>query len=171
MMMKVNMRKDMNDFNYNNNFVISKYKGIKGNELDLRKINNYDLKAMINFFIEDYNRYSTKVENKKITPLVFMEEEINATFETLEESQIARSYGKDNDSKIIIKVDPEKWANASEVKRWYILYHELGHDVLNLKHGEGGVMMFTYPNKTFYSWEDFIRDRSTMFKYYKKKNR
>ena len=162
MMMKVNMRKDMNDFNYNNNFVICKYKGIKGNELDLRKINNYDLKAMINFFIEDYNRYSTKVENKKITPLVFKEEEINATFETLEESQIARSYGKDNDSKIIIKVDPKKWADASEIKRWYIIYHELGHDILNLEHGEGGKMMFNFADKD-YSWDDFIEDKKYMF--------
>ena len=161
-MMKVNQRKDMNDWKYNYNFVIWRYKGIKGNELDLRKINNYDLKAMVNFFIEDYNRYSTKIKSKKISPVIFKEEQIKITFETLEGPEIARSYAKDNDLKIIIKVDPKKWADASEIKRWYIIYHELGHDILNLEHGESGKMMFNFADKD-YSWNDFIEDKKYMF--------
>ena len=100
-----------------------------------------------------------------------VKQKITATFESLEGNILAKALGRGYNNQIVIKIDPEKWAKASSIKRWYILYHELGHDVLNLKHGEGGVMMFTYPNKANYSWEDFIRDRSTMFKYYKKKNR
>lgn len=159
--------REIDDFLYEANFIISDYKD-KGYEennenskLDLRKINNYDLKAMINFFIEDYNRYSKKVNEKFISPKIFDEKNILATFETLQGNTIALSYGMDNDSKIIIKVDPEKWANASEVKRWYILYHELGHDILNLKHGEGGKMMFNFAEKE-YSWDDFITDKKYM---------
>ena len=44
------------------------------------------------------------------------------------------------------------------------MYHELGHDILNLRHGEGGKMMFTRPTKPNYSWEDFLNDKSVMFK-------
>ena len=120
---------------------------------------------MINFFIEDYNRYSKKVNEKFISPKIFDEKNILATFETLQGNTIALSYGMDNDSKIIIKVDPEKWANASEVKRWYILYHELGHDILNLKHGEGGKMMFNFVDRE-YTWDEFYEDKEYMFKAY-----
>lgn len=149
---------------YNWNFIIYDYKGRgygEDGQLDLREINNYDLKAMINFFIEDYNRNSNKVIDKQISPLIFNEEQIKATFEPLDGDTIALSYGSNNDSVIIIKVDPEKWANASVEKRWYILYHELGHDVLNLEHGEGGKMMFNFADKE-YSWDDFIEDKEYM---------
>lgn len=159
--------KEIDDFFYESNFVIRNYKGRgyeeddENNKLDLRKINNYDLKAMINFFIEDYNRLSKKVNDKLISPKIFDEKNILATFETLQGNTIALSYGMNNDSKIIIKVDPEKWAGASETKRWYILYHELGHDILNLEHGEGGKMMFNFSERE-YSWDDFITDKKYM---------
>ena len=52
-----------------------------------------------------------------------------------------------DDSKIVIKVDPKKWQNSSKQKKWYIMYHELGHDVLNLNHGEGGKMMFNFADR------------------------
>ena len=70
-------------------------------------------------------------------------------------------------SKIIIKVDPEKWGTASEEKRWYILYHELGHDVLNLEHGECGAMMNEYA-KPDYTWSELEKDKTTMFESYKR---
>ena len=116
---------------------------------------------MVNFFIEDYNRRSKKIRSKLINPKVFKEEQVKATFESLEDEVIALSYGMNNDSKIIIKVDPKKWAEASLEKKWYILYHELGHDILNLEHGEGGKMMFNFADKE-YSWDDFIEDKKYM---------
>ena len=156
------MSSDMDDWMYNYNFIIYDYKGNEGDKLDLREINNYDLKAMINFFIEDYNKYSTKVNAKKLSPKIFKAEQVKATFESLEGNTVALSYSINDNSKIIIKVDPEKWGDASVEKRWYILYHELGHDVLNLEHGEGGKMMFNFAEKE-YSWDDFIKDKKYMF--------
>lgn len=93
---------------------------------------------------------------------------IKATFESLEGNSIALSSGYMDDRNIIIKIDPEMWEKSSLVKRWYILYHELGHDILNLNHGEGGKMMFNFINKE-YTWDDFIKDRETMFNIYKSK--
>ena len=70
------------------------------------------------------------------------------------------------DGKIIIDVDPLKWKDASPSKKWYVLYHELGHDYLNLKHGVGGKMMFNYVDRD-YSWGEFYEDKKYMFESYK----
>ena len=124
---------------------------------DIRKSNIYDLKSMVNIFLDDCKK------NNITTPLITT---LKATFEPLDGNTIALSYGFDNDSAIIIKVDPEKWANASKEKRWYVLYHELGHDVLNLDHGEGGKMMFNFADKE-YSWDDFFEDKKYMLNFVK----
>jgi hypothetical protein len=93
---------------------------------------------------------------------------IKATFESLDGNSIGLSYGYMDDNNIIIKIDPTNWEKSSLVKRWYLLYHELGHDILNLDHGEGGKMMFNFADKE-YTWENFIEDRKTMFDIYKSK--
>ena len=126
--------------------------------LDLRDINLYDLKAMINFFIEDVNRYQDKI-NLGIG-------EISATFEPLKGNLIAASYGMNNRNNVI-KVDPEKWEKSSNQKKWYVIYHELGHDILNLEHGDGGKMMFNFVDKD-YSWKEFIEDKKYMLNSFRK---
>lgn len=142
----------------------------------------YDLDLMVNIFLEDFRNhvmdydfvfapYWDRTEWDKmgiafraagIHPLP--KNNIHCVFEELEDGIIAKSYGKDADENIIIKVDPDAWLNATTPNKWYILYHELGHDVLNLSHGQGGRMMFNYPTKN-YSWEDFFNDRDYMFLY------
>ena len=130
-------------------FEESRYK--IGNQ-DIREINQFDLEAMVKFFIEDCKRINKNVP--KINSL-------KATFETLDGEKIALAYGLGDDTSIIIKVDPVKWENSNIVKRWYIIYHELGHDVLNLEHGQGGKMMYNFADKE-YSWDDFFNDKDYM---------
>ena len=93
---------------------------------------------------------------------------ITSTFETLDKGEVALAYGILNDKEIIIKVSPEKWSKSSNPKKWYILYHELGHDVLNLQHGQGGKMMFNFTEKD-YTWDDFFKDKDYMFNSMKSK--
>lgn len=124
---------------------------------DMRKINQYDLETMVKFFLED-----CKKSNKKVPEI----NTLKATFEPLEGSVIALSYGYGDDTTIVIKVDPEKWAKSSIEKRWYVLYHELGHDVLNLEHGQGGKMMFNFADKE-YTWDDFFKDKDYMINFIK----
>ena len=81
----------------------------------------------------------------------------------MEEGKIALAYGFGQDDKILIKIDPENWQKSSLEKRLYVIYHELGHDVLNLDHGEGGKMMFNFVDKN-YTLEEFVEDRDYMFK-------
>ena len=138
-------------------FEESRYK--IGNQ-DLREINQFDLEAMVKFFIEDCKRI-----NKNIPKI----NSLKATFETLDGEKIALAYGLGDDTSIIIKVDPVKWKNSNIVKRWYIIYHELGHDVLNLQHGQGGKMMYNFADKE-YSWDDFFNDKDYMINSIKDKN-
>lgn len=130
-----------------------------GNQ-DMRKINQYDLEAMVKFFLEDCKKSNIKV------PEINM---LNATFEPLEGDNIALSYAFGDESLIKIKVDPEKWSKSSIEKRWYVLYHELGHDILNLEHGQGGKMMFNFADKE-YTWDDFFQDREYMINFKKNNN-
>jgi hypothetical protein len=92
---------------------------------------------------------------------------IEASFSKLPNQVIAYAFAKDDDSKIEVVADPKNWKFAIPQKKWYILYHELGHDVLNLNHGEGGKMMFNYSEKS-YTWEDFFTDKDYMFLSFKK---
>lgn len=151
----------------------------------------YDLELMVNIFIDDFishfehalkeidifNKNKDQEVDFKLIKIqleslknLLKNNLINSVFEELGGDTIATSQGLGYDNEINIKVDPKNWINSSLSTRWYILYHELGHDVLNLKHGQGGGrMMFNYPTKN-YSWEDFFNDRHDMFIYYLEKN-
>ena len=128
------------------------------NDIDIREISMYDLTSMVSIFLDDCAEFNIPVPNIN---------SLKATFEPLEGNTIALAYGMNLDDKIVIKVDPTKWQKASVQKKWYILYHELGHDVLNLDHGEAGKMMFNFAERE-YTWEEFFEDKEYMFKSYKK---
>lgn len=147
----------------------------------------YNLELMVKIFLDDFSLYldhfykvllrddfaknndlgyylnkiqdiKTAVNNNKIY----------SVFEDLENNVMAKAFAIDNDKEIILKVDQDKWVESSFANRWYILYHELGHDLLNFRHGQGGRMMFNYPTKN-YTWEDFFNDRHDMFILFLKK--
>ena len=65
-------------------------------------------------------------------------------------------------AKIDIVVDPDYWQTFNQAKRFYVFYHELGHDIFNLNHGNGGKMMFNYADRDI-TWDDFLEDRESMF--------
>jgi len=120
-------------------------------------INLYDLRAMIDVFLDDCKQNDINVENNQV----------QASFVQLDNPIIAIAEGMNIDGMIIIKVDPIRWKNASPSKKWYIIYHELGHDVLNLEHGEGGKMMFNMADRE-YSWDEFYEDKEYMLKSFSK---
>ena len=113
---------------------------------------------MITVFLLDCKNHNINIKKGKVI----------CSFETLEGQTLGLSYGINNDTKIELKVDPAKWETSSIPKRWYLIYHELGHDVLNLKHGNGGKMMFNFADRG-YSWKEFWDDRIYMFESYKRK--
>lgn len=142
---------------YKDGKIVTNFRLIIG-DTNIEDVNVYDLEAMVKLFLKDCELNNIKLSS---------DYKITSTFETLDKGVLALAYGIFNDEEIIIKVNPQDWSNASNPKRWYILYHELGHDVLNLQHGQGGKMMFNYSEKD-YNWEDFIKDKDYMFSSMKK---
>jgi antitoxin component YwqK of YwqJK toxin-antitoxin module len=124
------------------------------NDTFLYDVNVYDLEPMVKLFLKDCELNNIKLSS---------DYKITSTFEPLDDGVLALSSGIFNDEEIIIKVNPKDWSKASDPKRWYILYHELGHDVLNLQHGQGGKMMFNFTEND-YTWKDFFTDKDYMFK-------
>lgn len=125
-------------------------------DIDLKTFNQYDLKAMVELFLIDCKNNGIAIKPNQI----------KVAFIPLGNNILGVSSGKNKDTQIELKIDPELWANASGPKRWYLIYHELGHDVLNLEHGEGGKMMFPFADKG-YSWREFWTDRQYMFNHCK----
>ena len=173
-----------NDYYYfNRNRVeildIDKYQLLKNfnseSGLNIINVSTYNIEDMIKLFIEDLKHHVMdyesnnldKVDSKKVLNLMgnLNKIQINATFEEMNNETLAISYGINNDSNIFVKVNPAKWSEASNQKKWYIIYHELGHDVLNFLHGEGDKMMFNFIDKK-YTWGEFFEDRKKMFDIY-----
>ena len=126
------------------------------NGINLKNFDTYDVRAMVDVFLSDCSNNS--INN--------VGGEIKVQFEELEKGVLGASYAFDNDELIYIKIDPIQWEAASVPIRWYLLYHEPGHDVLNLDHGSGGKMMFNFIDKN-YSWDEFWKDRNQMFSTFK----
>ena len=126
------------------------------NSIDIRKVNTYDLKSMVKLFLKDCSINGINIEN--VT-------QIKSTFEELERGTQGVSTGI-NKNGVEIKIDPVFWSNSSLIKKWYLIYHELGHDVLNLEHGEGAKMMFNFSDKE-YTWDEFFEDKDYMFNFFK----
>jgi hypothetical protein len=124
----------------------------KVGDFDLKSFNQYDLKAMVELFLIDCKNNGIAIKPNQI----------KVAFVPIGDGILGVSSGKNKDTQIELKIDPELWAQASAPKRWYLIYHELGHDVLNLEHGQGGKMMFPFADKG-YSWREFWIDRQYMF--------
>ena len=131
-------------------------------KMHLVNANPFDLESYIDKFIED-----AKLNHDLDLSYVNSHDRL-IIFRQLESNTIALAAEKDNDEKVLIFVDPENWQKANQSLRWYIIYHELGHDILNLEHGECGPMM--NPTTTGkYSWSRFENDNKRMFTDYKLK--
>ena len=124
---------------------------------DLKDVSTYDLAKMIDVFLVDCKLNGIKLQNNVI----------DVKFESLDDNTIGLSYAMNNDKLIKIRIDPQAWSESSTPKKWYLLYHELGHDVLNLEHGNGGKMMFNFADKG-YSWSEFWEDKNYMINNYSK---
>tara|TARA_R110001583_G_scaffold52235_3_gene162436 strand:- start:1443 stop:2486 length:1044 start_codon:yes stop_codon:yes gene_type:complete len=126
------------------------------NNIDIREIDTYTLPLFIDVFLNDCKQNNIYLNKQNI----------KITFNPLDGNTIALAYAMNDNNNIVVKVDPSNWENSSLAKKWYIIYHELGHDVLNLEHGEGGKMMFNFADRE-YDFEEFFNDKKQMFNYYK----
>ena len=74
------------------------------------------------------------------------------------------SWEMNNDEKVIINIMKSKWDVANADKRKYLMYHELGHDLLNLPHESTPIMKALLSNTI--KKERLDREIKQMFEYY-----
>lgn len=123
--------------------------------VNLQDFNSFNIKGMVDVFINDATLNGLKIKSGTI----------KIEFADLDDGILGLSYGINNDQVVEIKIDRDNWFQSSPAHRWYVLYHELGHDILNLRHGSGGKMMDPVSDLG-YSWDEFWTARQDMFFYY-----
>ncbi len=82
-------------------------------------------------------------------------------------TNVATAFGRDKDE-IIIVVNKERFMARTDEGRKYVMFHELGHDILNfphLEHPERGMMEPTAYTGFFKSYERFSQERQEKYLY------
>jgi hypothetical protein len=87
------------------------------------------------------------------------------------------SFGINNDEKIEIYVNPSTWKTFNKPMRYVLMYHELSHDVLNLKDlqmlglNEDKLLMFpALADFRSFTMDEFIESSQRVFMEYKLEN-
>ena len=129
----------------------------------------YETDVDFNFYVEKFYR---DIENYGIFPKKPKTQIIKfAKLDQLDNATHIHglSYGKDDDDKIEIYINPTTWDKFNKPMRYFLMYHELSHDVLNvddledLPSNEGKLMypaIYTYESKTM---DDFIESSHALF--------
>ena len=145
----------------------TEFAGLTGEKpLNFRNVDTFDLYDIYSTFSIDLHSYYLEYQKKSIYTLNALNlpdvNNVILKFRELEQGTIAFAKGMNDDSKVEIYVNPNKWKSYSPAKRLFIIYHELGHDIFNFEHGEGGKMMFNYSDEII-SWTEFTDQRKSFF--------
>ncbi len=87
------------------------------------------------------------------------------------------SYGIHNDDRIEIYINPSTWERFNKPLRYYLMYHELAHDILNLndlsdyQENEGRLMYPAIASYESKSMDDFIESYHKLFEEIKTQNK
>jgi len=125
---------------------------------EFENIDTYNLIEFYNIFMKLLNSKKIYLKNKT--------NNVEIIFEVLSAGTLAEAHAMDDDNLVLIKVDPNEWKKSSIQKKSYVMFHELFHDVFNLRHGQGGKMMFCFAEKD-YDWYNFIYDTNKLLSFLK----
>lgn len=89
-----------------------------------------DFNVYLNKFYRDVNVYGIRYVTPNKTIIKFAN--LDKKKGTVDYNGI--SYGYKDDSKIEIYINPTFWATATKAQKYWLMYHELCHDVLNIDH-------------------------------------
>lgn len=93
---------------------------------------NPDLKPYLNEFIMEAQERGIDVSH-------IFNQDIIIDYWGRDNGNVATSYGRDKD-RVVIFVDESRFKARTEQGRKYVMFHEFGHDILNLPHLEHGMM-------------------------------
>jgi flagellar basal body-associated protein FliL len=103
---------------------IEKYEEVVANSFG----SDVDFQMYVDKFYRDLNYHGIRPVKPQSTIVKFS----NLQFIESKTHVHGICYGKDDDSKIEIYINPESWEKFNKAQRYLVMYHELGHDVLNL---------------------------------------
>ena len=127
---------------------------LNANPLDFANgynINSYDLQGYLEVFYMDLYFNAPGYFGKDIAAVAFKAMQSHKSkiyFKDIPVNQrneasnvLAYAWGMFDDCKVEIQVNPKEWHKADNVRRLWIIYHELCHDVFNLEHECGIALM------------------------------
>lgn len=129
---------------------------------------NDDLNIYLTKFFRDLEYYG--INSTKPSKIQLRMSYLDKSYNTSDAHAI--SLGLGDDSKIEIYINYSSWTNLTRPQKYLLMYHELGHDVLNLDHtvlkasGELEIMnpiLYRFDN---ISMDDFIEASQRMFSNY-----
>ena len=137
-------------------------------------LNSYDLESYLNVFYYDLFVNAPGYFGSDISAVAFkvmQKHKSNIFFREIPKDQrseasnvLALAWGMFDDCRVQIQVNPTEWHKADNVRRLWIIYHELCHDVFNLEHECGITLM----NPTIPSYIDetmFLSARDELIDY------
>lgn len=126
---------------------------------------DFDFQVYIDKFYRDIGVYGIYPKKPKTTVVRFSK--LDQMDNTTHIHGI--SFGCDNDDLIEIYINPSTWANFNKSKRYYLMYHELAHDILNVKDlssdlsNEGKLMYPAISDYESISMDEFIESSHALF--------
>lgn len=153
--------------------IISSYLEIKEtvDYQSIKSVNNDiddELEIYFEKFIRDLNYYNIfiKLPTNVIIKFSYLE-----SYENTKDKH-GVSLGYNDDEKIEIYINKSSWEKFNKPQKYHIIYHELGHDILNLEdldasNNEHEIMFESMSEYDSYKMNDFIIGMEKMFKSYK----
>lgn len=151
---------------------------IKQSEVDLKQevaSNSYNTEENFDLYIKKYFRdlgyFGIYPKKPKVVIIKF------SRLDQLDNTTHIHglSYGINDDNKVEIYINPSSWLKFSKSMKYYLIYHELSHDILNLNDLEAipenrGKLMYpelsSYENKNM---DEFIESSHALFEEQSKK--
>jgi len=125
-----------------------------------------ELKPYIDKFFRDLNNYGINKSIPQDFILKFSDLESHKTTSHFH----GVSFGYNDDDKVEIYINKKSWSSFNKTQRYYIIYHELSHDILNLddlSDNETNYGKIMYPSISKYdnlNMNDFIKNMKDLFK-------
>ncbi len=121
-----------------------------------------DFDMYVNKFYRDLDFYGIYPPKPKVKIIEF------ADFDKMKDKTHIHgmSLGKDDDGKIEIYINPSSWKKFNKPMRYWLMYHELSHDVLNLDDlksiKDEGKLMYS-SSYEYKNMDDFIESFHKLF--------
>lgn len=118
----------------------------------------------VDIFVNDlYSMYGIDYSSINDKPITIVLASQKDSIWKLSDSVYGRAYGYNNDDIVFIIINKDKWNISSIGSRHYLMYHELGHDILNLPHSNDSNSIMYSTLSINYDTSIFLERKQSVF--------